>query len=401
MKIGVIKEGKVPVDHRVPFSPEEAFQLNQFEGVESVLVQNSKVRAYKTKDYTNKGLKVVEDISSCDVLFGVKEVPIKDLIENKTYFFFSHTIKAQPYNRDLLRAVLEKNITLLDYECLTKKDGQRVVAFGRYAGIVGAYNALITYGKKFNLYNLKPANECLDMNEMEGEYQNLKLPAIKIALTGGGRVSKGAMEVLDTAGIQKVSVEDYLTKTFDKAVYTQLEVGDYNKTKDGSDFVAESFYQNPKKFETDFARFLPITDMLISGSFWNPDSPRLFTREDIASADFNIKVISDITCDIKGSIPSTIRPSTIDDPIYDYDHVTDEEAPLFENKERITVMGVDNLPCELPRNASDDFGKDLLKNVVPAFFDSDKDGVLERATIAKEGKLTPKYAYLQDYVDGK
>ena len=401
MKIGIIKEGKVPVDHRVPFSPKEASVLNSLEGIEEVLVEESKVRAYTSEDYTEKGLKLVQDISGCDVLFGVKEVPIKDLIEDKTYFFFSHTIKAQPYNRDLLRAVLEKNITLLDYECLTKKDGQRVVAFGRYAGIVGAYNGLITYGKKFNLYDLKPANKCLDMAEMQGEYTKLKLPNIKIALTGGGRVSKGSMEVLDGAGIRKVSVEDYLNKSFDEPVYTQLNVADYNKKKDGSDFEVEEFYKSPELFTTNFTRFLPITDLLISGSFWDPKSPELFSREDISKSDFKIKVISDITCDIKGSIPSTIRPSTIDDPIYDYDHVTDEEAPLFADLERITVMGVDNLPCELPRNASDDFGKDLLANVVPAFFDGDKDGVLERATIAKAGKLTEKYAYLQDYVDGK
>ncbi len=399
IKIALIKEGKVPVDHRVPMSPEQAQYLNKtYDNVE-VVCQSSEIRCFSDDEYREYGIGIVEDVSDCDVLMGVKEVPMDELMEGKTYFFFSHTIKKQAYNQELLRLILKKNITLIDYECLTDVTGKRIVAFGRYAGIVGAYNGIYTYGKRYNLFDLKRANECFDMVEFQEEYAKVKLPNIKIAVTGGGRVSKGAMEVLNGMGIRRVNPEAFITAYFDEPVYTQLNGRDYNKHKDGQEFHRTEFYKTPEHYVPDFLKYARVTDLLIAGAYWNPKAPVLFHREDILKPDFEIKVIADITCDIEGSIPSTKQPTTISDPIYDYNPSDDKVEEYFSDEANITVMAVDNLPCELPRNASEDFGKELVENVLPNLIGNDQDDTILRATITTAGKLTDKYAYLQDFVD--
>ena len=401
VKIGIIKEGKVPVDHRVPFTPVAAKEVYNNFGNAEIVCQSSNVRCYEDIEYTNNGIKVVDDVSDCDVLMGVKEVPINKLIDNKTYFFFSHTTKKQPYNRKLLQAILKKNIRLIDYENLTDANGTRVVAFGRYAGIVGAYNGILTYGKRYNLFDIKPAHDCFDMAEMQNEYSKVKLPAIKIAVTGGGRVSKGAMEVLNGMKIRKVSPVEILTLDYNEPVYAQLNTRDYNTPINGTVFSQSEFYSNPKAFEGDFIKYSQVVDLLIAGAFWDPKAPVLFKVEDAIKPDFKIKVIADITCDIQGSIPSTLQPCTIDEPIYDYDPSKNKVVPPLIDEANITVMAVDNLPCELPRNASEDFGRELINNVLPHLLSDDAEEVIKRATIAENGKLTKRFSYLQDYVDGK
>ncbi|MEQ8925930.1 MAG: NAD(P)-dependent oxidoreductase [Fulvivirga sp.] len=401
LKVGILKEGKVPVDKRVPIVPFQAREImNSFPHVK-VVVQKSDIRCYNDSDYRSEEIELVDTVENCDILMGVKEVPIKNLIEGKTYLFFSHTIKEQPYNRELLREILKKNIRLIDYELLTDSEGTRVVAFGRYAGLVGAYNGILTYGKRYNLFNIRPANKCFDLEDLKTEYEKVDLPAIKIAVTGGGRVSRGAMEVLNGMRIRKVTPADYISELYDEPVYTQLNSRDYNKAKDGSEFNRGDFYNSPHLYESDFAKFSEVTDLLIAGAYWDPAAPVLFKREDILAPNFKIRVIADITCDIEGSIPSTKKPSTIDDPIYDYNPSEDKVEPALKDESNITVMAVDNLPCELPRDASVDFGKELLNNVLPHLFNKDSEGVIERATITKDGKLTDRFKYLQNYVDGK
>ncbi|QSE98601.1 NAD(P)-dependent oxidoreductase [Fulvivirga lutea] len=401
LKVGILKEGKIPVDRRVPLVPFQAREIvNTFPNVK-VVAQKSDIRCYKDDDYLNEKIEVVDNVDDCDILMGVKEVPIKNLIEGKTYLFFSHTIKEQSYNRDLLREILSKKIRLIDYELLTDSEGTRVVAFGRYAGLVGAYNGILTYGKRYNLFNIRPAHKCFDLEDLKTEYEKVNLPAIKIAVTGGGRVSRGAMEVLDGMRIRKVTPADYINELYDEPVYTQLNSRDYNKAKDGTEFNRGDFYESPHLYESDFAQFSEVTDLLIAGAYWDPAAPVLFKREDILEPNFKIKVIADITCDIEGSIPSTKKPSTIDDPIYDYNPSEDKIEAALKDESNITVMAVDNLPCELPRDASVDFGKELLNNVLPHLFNKDSEGVIERATIAKDGKLTDRFQYLQNYVDGK
>lgn len=400
LKIGVLKEGKVPQDRRVPFVPNHITKLEQNSSEINVKVQRSDIRCYSDREYESVGINLVDEISDCDILFGVKEVPISELIANKTYLFFSHTTKEQTYNRSLLKEILNKKITLIDYEGLTDNNSQRIVAFGRYAGIVGAYNGLFTYGLKFNHFKIRRANECFDLEDLKLEYSKIKLPAIKIALTGSGRVAQGALEVLDGIGIRSVSAEDYLSKEFGEPVYTQLLSHHYNSRLDESSFTNNDFYQSPQLFKSNFLKFAHQTDLLIAGAYWHPEAPVLFTKSDLLNKHFNIKVIADITCDIEGSIPTTIRSTTIDEPIYDYNPLTNKEEDAFSDKDNISVMAIDNLPNELPRNASQDFGSELINNVIPHFLNGDKEEVLARATITKDGKLTDRFKYLQAYVDG-
>lgn len=400
MKFGIIRERKNPPDRRVVLSPEECQNvLSKFPKAD-ILVESSPIRVFSDQEYTDKGLSVVNDMEVCEVLLGVKEVPIDALIPNKKYFFFSHTIKKQPYNRELLRAILDKNIELYDHEVITNAKGARLVAFGRYAGIVGAYNGFRTYGLKYNLYQLPKAESLLDQKALITELKKIKLPNIKILLTGKGRVGNGAKEILDGIGLKKVSVSEYLSDTFKEPVYCQIDASDYNKRKDGARGNKLDFFKNPGEYKSNFFRFAEVTDFYIAGHFYGDGAPYLYTREDAKQPRFKIKVVADVSCDIDGPVASTIRPSTIADPIYGYDPHSETETD-FMSENAIAVMAVDNLPCELPRDASVGFGEAFSKYVIPSFFNNDKDGVLERARMTQNGKLTERYAYLQDYVDGK
>ena len=400
VKIGIIKEGKVPIDRRVPLTPFQARQVKErFKDVELV-VQSSDIRCFSDEDYQNEDIHVVDSVDDCDILLGVKEVPIPSLLEGKTYFFFSHTIKKQPYNQKLMRELLDKKIRMVDYETLTDQSGKRIIAFGRWAGIVGAYNGVLTYGNRYNLFHLRPAHECFDLEDLKTEYRKVKLPAIKIAITGGGRVAKGSMEVMHGMGIRKVSPAEFISKEFNEPVFTQLNTRDYHIRKDGGEFSRHEFYKNPENYDSDFLKYAHAADLLIAAAYWDPHSPVLFKREDIVKNDFKIHVIADITCDIEGSIPSTKQPSTIEDPVYDYNPSDDQIEAAFTDEGNITVMAVDNLPCELPRDASESFGNELLNNVLPELLGNDSKEVIKRATITDAGDLTDRYEYLRDYAEG-
>ncbi len=399
MVIGLIKERKNPPDKRVPFTPLQVEEIRQRFSHVTVKVETSPIRCFKDKEYSDMEVPVISDMSVCDILMGIKEVPIDDLIDGKTYLIFSHTIKKQPQNRKLLQAVLKKNIRLIDYEALKDLQGNRLVAFGRYAGMVGAYNGILTYGKRFNLFSLRRAFECFDVNDLKLELRKVKLPPIKIALTGTGRVAKGAMETLDTAGVRKVGPYDFLQKKFDEPVYVQLGSADYHSRKEGGHFNREEFHTDPDKYWSRFIEFTKVTDLLLAGAFWNPKAPVLFTKEDMLSNDFKIKVIADITCDIEGSVPSTKYATTIADPIYDYDPGSDSVKPPLSNDKFVTVMSIDNLPCELPRSASEEFGRDLIDRILGPLLTTDPTHIIERGTIAANGRLTPHFEYLRDYVN--
>ncbi|MTI31857.1 NAD(P)-dependent oxidoreductase [Xanthovirga aplysinae] len=399
--IGILREGKIPIDLRVPLSPKQAKELiDKFKGVQ-VFIQSSPIRCFSDKEYKEQGLPIVQDLHDCDILLGIKEVPIPELLENKTYLFFSHTIKKQTYNRELLRTILNKKIRLIDYECLTEENGLRLIAFGRYAGIVGAINGIWAYGQKNKLFKLKRAKDCFDLEELKKESKKIKLPPIKIALTGGGRAANGAMEILNAMGICKVSPKDYLTESFAFPVYTQLRSSDYHKRKEGKEFSAQEFYQNPERYLSTFTSYTSSTDILIATAFWHPEAPALFSRESMVEKNFKLSVIADVTCDINGSIPSTKKTSSIEDPVYDYDPVNNRIMPPFSNKDFVTTMAIDNLPTELPRDASIDFGNEMLLHILPALLGHDEEGIIQRATIAENGKLTSIFSYLQDFVEGK
>jgi len=400
MKFGIIKERKNPPDRRVVFLPKKLQQFHQKYPTAEIVVESSAIRVFSDEQYKNVGIDVVENVSDCDVLFGVKEVPIDALIPNKKYFFFSHTIKKQPYNRDLLKAILHKNIQLFDHETIVKENGARLIGFGRYAGIVGAYNGFRAIGLTNETFNLPKAETLDSQQELITELKTINLKKIKILLTGNGKVAYGAKEMLDAMQIREVSVNEYLENTYSETVYCLADVLDYNKRTDGRVVDNFDFYEHPEAYEANFMRFAKVTDFFIAGHFYGDGAPYLYTRKDAKSNDFQIKYVADISCDINGPVASTIRPSTITDPIYGYNPKTEKEVN-FKDKDAIVVMAVDNLPCELPKDASEGFGEMFLENVIPAFFNNDKDGVLQRAKMTENGKLTPRFSYLQDYVDGK
>lgn len=400
MKIGIIKERKNPPDKRVVLSPKKCKELLEKYPDLELKVERSDIRTYTDDEYVNEDISVVDNVADCDVLLGVKEVPIDALIPNKKYFFFSHTIKKQSYNRKLLNAILDKNIELFDHEVLTNQKEQRVVAFGRYAGIVGAYNGIRAYGLKHQMFELPKAEHLIDQADLIRSLNSIQLPPIKIVLTGKGRVSNGAKEMLVGMHIKEVSVDEFLSQDFEVPVFVQLNVLDYNKRKDNQQLGIQDFFDNPSVYESDFTRFAKVAELYIAGHFYGDGSPFIFTRKDAKSPDFKINTVADISCDIDGPVASTIKPSTIADPIYGYNPQTESEDD-FKNEGTIAVMAVDNLPCELPRDASVGFGNQFSEHVIPAFFNGDETGILHRAQMTSNGKLTDRYAYLQDFVDGK
>ncbi len=400
MKLALTKERKSPPDQRVVLTPEISLEAIKLYPELEIVVECSNIRTINDTAYKEAGFKVTDDVSDCDLILGVKEVPIDALIPNKKYFFFSHTIKKQPYNRKLLRAILEKNIEFYDHEVITAQNNLRLIGFGYYAGVVGAYNGIRTYGLKYDLFNLPKLGELADKIALINELHKIELPPVKIVLTGTGRVGHGAKEILDAMYIKQVSVERFLNEKFDKPVYVQLDVLDYNKRKDGAIKDMYDFFDHPEEYTSDFERFTSVADMFIAGHYHNDAAPDFYTIDDTKKPEFSIRVVADISCDIGRPISSTLKASTIADPIYGYDRFEGTEID-YKDSNAIAVMAVDNLPAELPKDASDGFGEMFLEHVIPAFFDGDKNGILQRARMTQNGKLTERYKYLQDYVDGK
>ncbi|TFG78881.1 MAG: alanine dehydrogenase [Flavobacteriales bacterium] len=400
MRFGIIRERKEPPDRRVVLSPEACQKILATYKTAEICVEPSPIRTFSDSEYKAKGITVASKMEECDVLLGVKEVPIDALIPGKRYFFFSHTIKKQSYNRKLLRAILEKRIELFDHEVITDSKGIRLVAFGRYAGIVGAYNGFRALGLKQDLFELPKAESLKDLEALIAALRKVQLPNIKILLTGKGRVGNGAKEILDGMHLKKVNVEAFLHQNFQEPVYCQIDTSEYNKRKDAKRGNKQDFFKNPQDYRSNFFRFAKVTDFYIAGHFYGQGAPYLFTREDAKNPEFKIKVVADISCDVDGPVASTIRASTIADPIYGYDPITENEID-YKAPNAIAVMAVDNLPCELPRDSSNGFGNAFLKHVIPSFFNGDQDGILQRARMTQNGKLTERYRYLQDFVDGK
>ena len=400
--IGILREGKVPPDKRVPLTPKQCKLLESVYPGVKVIVQPSEFRAFKDQQYLDNGIEMNEDLSDCDILLGVKEVNITDLIPNKKFMFFSHTIKKQPYNRDLLKAVVDNNIQLIDYELLKDKLNKRIIGFGRYAGVVGCYNGFRAYGIKHGLYSLKAAHECTNRVQVEDELKKVKLPTnTRIVLSGFGRVGHGAREILNLLPVKEVSPEEFVSSEFDTPVYTHLEVEDYYARRDGAAFSKKEFYSSPDKYQSTFSKYLAKTDMYITCHYWSNKADVIITKEDLKMSHLRLSVVADISCDIDCAIACTIRPSTIDDPIYGYNPISESEDEFMKNG-IIAVMAVDNLPCELPLDASEDFGRELLKEVFPALLLNDTDNIIERGSeTTLEGKLSDQYLYLEDYLAGR
>lgn len=401
LKIGVLREGKVPPDQRVPLSPAQCREFLQKFPSASIAVQSSPIRRITDDEYRAAGIDVVDDISDCDVLLGVKEVPVDQLIPDKTYLFFSHTYKLQPYNAKLLAAVVDKRIRLIDYEMLKRPSGKRIIGFGRWAGLVGAYNGFRAYGLRSGRFELPRAIDCRDLVEMLAAAQSkIDLPAgFRIVVTGAGRVGLGAREVLDSLGLRAVHKQDFLHLDTSEPIFTHLNVEDYNARVDDGSFNMKDFVEDPTAYKSTFGPFVRRAHMYIAGHFWAEGSPLLFTRDEVAAPGWSVEVVADISCDIDGPVATTIRPSTIANPLYGYRRSTGEEC-AFDDPDGVTVMAVDNLPCELPRDASEGFGRELVEHVLPLLVEGDADGILAGASETDTtGALTPPYAYLAGYVE--
>ena len=295
MKIGILKEEKTPVDKRVALTPSQCRVIKLTYPNVTIVVQSSEIRCFSDDQYVSEGVSVVNDISDCDILIGVKEVPVESLIPEKTYFYFSHTIKEQPYNRNLLTKMIEMRINMVDYEVLKNNKGERILGFGRYAGIVGAYNGFLTYGLKYAKFSLKAANRCRDRIEMEEELKSLILSEEKIVVTGNGRVGRGILEIMKKSGVKQVSIDEFLLESFTEAVFVHLNTMDYNERIDGSRSMKSDFYAYPELYKSSFLKFAAIGDIFIAGHYYSSGSPYLFTREDMKSTAFNLKVIADIS----------------------------------------------------------------------------------------------------------
>lgn len=396
--IGIIREGKVPQDNRVPFSPKQCRAIEEKNPNMKFIIQPSPIRCFSDDEYAAQGLTLNEDLSPCSILFGVKEPIIETLIPNKTYLFFSHTKKAQAHNKKLMKAFIEKKITMIDYECLTHDDGHRIVGFGYWAGVVGAHNGLLTYGKKFKQFDLEPVYQMKNFQELKESYESFFLPPIKIAVTGTGRVSTGVLDILQYLDVTEVSIDDYLSKRFTYPVFVHLKGSDLYARKDDSTYKREDFHTNPAEYTCLFLQFTKMTDILMNGIYWDHRAPRLFELDDMQRHDFNLPVISDITCDINGSVPCNVESSTIADPVYGFDKKELQKVAPFQNTfDVVDVMAVDNLPNELPRDASKYFGGFLETYVLPDLLQNKQSGLIERATICSNGQLTPLYEYLSDY----
>ena len=397
IKLGVIREGKKPYDKRVAFTPQQCIDIKErFTGVDFI-IQPSEHRCFTDEAYRELGLTIQEDLSDCSILFGIKEVPVAELIPNKTYFFFSHTIKKQPYNRKLLQAVLEKGIRLVDYETLVWENGSRVLGFGRYAGIVGAHEGFTAWGKKTGQFDLKPAYLCHDYEEMLDQYRAIHWKPINIAVCGDGRVAHGCLEVLSKLKIREVTPEEFLTVDFNQPVYVHLVPEDFYSHKDGDAWDKADFYQNPESYVSNFKAYSRRCDLMMNAIFWNERIPRFFSKDEMKERDFRIRVIADISCDINGSIPATVKDTAIEDPVFGYHPLSETvELPYLPNT--IDVMAVSNLPCELPSDASKGFGEQLIKHVMGELLLKPNSTMIRMSTIAEEGALTTRFNYLSDYV---
>jgi len=398
LTIGLIREEKKPYDKRVALTPAQCTELLHHFPDLVILVQPSNHRCISDEEYAQVGLELTDDLSPCDILLGIKEVPLESLIPNKTYLFFSHTIKKQPHNRKLLREILKKNIRLIDYECLVWENGSRVLGFGRFAGIVGAHNAFLTWGMKFKQFDLKPAYKIADYKSLKEQYNHINLSPIRIALCGDGRVAHGCLELLEAMGIREATPYEFLNESFQVPIYVHLRPEDFYVHKDGLLWDKSDFYHNPENYISSFKPYTMVTDIMMNAIFWNERIPRFFSIEDMKNASFRIKVIADISCDVNGAIPATVKETTIEDPVFGY-HTLSEQItePYLANT--VDIMAVSNLPCELPLDASESFGNQLIKHVLGHIISKNDDSMIQRATIASQGKLTERFSYLSDYVE--
>ena len=398
--IGIVRESRND-ENRTPLVPEHIKKYKESNPNINFIIQPSNSRCFSDEEYELCGAKINENLNECSIIFGVKEIDPNILINNRTYLFFSHTFKInkqqkniEKHKKDLLLSILNKKITLIDYENIRGKNGTRCLGFGRFAGIVGCYNTLNLLLKVLGKQSLASAYKINDYERLVLNLKNLYFPKTKILVTGDGRVAKGVIELLNLTNIKAVSKKDFLEKKFDQPIFCNLETKDYVTNNSSTNFSLEHFINNPQDYSSSALQYLEETDILISAHYWDPSSPKIFENEDLKVLQ-NLKIVGDITCDINGSVPTTIRSTTIEEPNYWIERYTLKE--IDENNDGIAVMAVDNLPSELPRDSSTEFSQGIINEVLPFLLKED-DGRILNGTITTDGSFLEKYNYLNDYI---
>ena len=403
--LGVIRESRID-ESRTPLTPKHIKELkNLFSDIE-IIVQPSINRCFSDEEYYKAGAVISEKLNTSNLILGVKEIDTNKLIANKKYLFFSHTSKIQSDNsaaaqgtpgmdkKDLLKTILDKNITLIDYENIRSKNGTRYLGFGRFAGIIGCYNSLALYEDFLSNLKLPRAYEANSYSLLKDTLHEKNFPKMKILITGDGRVARGVLELLSFTNIKQVSKEDFINKDINLPVFCNLQTSDYVIENNNSNFDLQHFIKNPKEYKSVAEKYLYKTNLLISAHYWDPQSPKIFLLKDLYKFK-KLKVIGDITCDINGSIPTTLKSTSIKDPYFYFNRDTHSETERSSNT--LAIMSVDNLPSELPRDSSEEFGDGIVKEVLPYILQDDDDRI-HQATITKKGNFLSKYSYLKNYI---
>lgn len=418
--IGIRREDKNPWERRVPLTPDAVARLVQ--AGFTIVVQPSEIRAFADGQYRQAGAIVSDDLSDCGLVLAVKEVPANLIRGGTAYVFFSHTIKGQAQNMPLLRTVLDVGATLIDYEPVVGTDGQRLVHFGRFAGIAGAVDGLWGLGERLSangsdtpLLELRPAweynsvHEALDAVAAVGDQiRAIGSPArpLVIGVVGDGNVARGTHEVLDAIGAQSLSPSELLAGVADPHTIYRVTFREPDTVAPaaGGTFDLTDYRSHPGRYHSVFAQYLQQLTLLINAMYWHERSPRLATREDLEDAlggAGSLQMIADLSCDIDGGIQATVRATTPDDPVFVYNPQTGHGASGFHGP-GVAVLAVDHLPCELPRDSSQSFS-DALEPWIPELATTDfarPVAALELpdewrdAVIAHRGVLAPAYVHL-------
>ncbi len=432
--IGIRHEDKYLMERRVALIPRHVKKLIEEQGLEFI-VEESPKRIFTHQEFEQAGAKIVTDLSPADVVFGVKEMPMTFFEEGKTYIFFSHVIKGQPYNMPMLKVMMEKGVNLIDYEKVTDEMGRRLIFFGKFAGLAGMINSLWSFGQRLKVQGidtpfskLRQSHTYDSLEEVKEEIRQVGLEIaanglpeeicpLTIGFTGYGNVSVGAQEIAGLLPSMEVSPEELLTlkdrkdlpnNVIYKTVFKEWDLSQPNDAD--KEFDLQHYYGHPEEYHNVFEQYVPHLSILMNCMYWADQYPRIITNDYLkqlfSAGKPKLTVIGDVTCDPDGSIQCTHKGTEIEDPIFVYNPKTNEATMGFEG-EGILDMAVDILPSELPRESSIAFSNALIGYVkaiaaanydVP-FADLDIPGPVKRAMILHRGRLTPDFEYISEHLD--
>lgn len=432
MNIGIRREDKNQWEGRVPLIPEHIEELTAQNDLQ-VFIQPSDIRAYSDAEYRKAGAIVQEDLSPCELIMAVKEIPLDFFEKNKTYMFFSHTIKGQDYNIPIIKKMSQLEDTLIDYETITNEKGRRLIFFGRFAGLAGMMDSFWALKKRYSqegvelpIEDFKPTLEYNSLRKARKHYKKIgeqikeygfpdRISPVVVGISGYGNVSHGAQEILNLLPYEKIKAENlkefvesgnYSNHKVYKVVFKEEDM--VQKKGGNGPFKLADYFQHPEKYESQFAQYLPYLTVLINAIYWDDRYPRLITKQDtreLYSDAAKLKVIGDISCDIEGAIESTVKITDPGNPVFVYDTEKEETVDGFDGNGPV-VLAVDNLPCEISRDSSRAFS-DALMDLLPEIMDCEFEAEFENLKIARpikkaiilyHGQLTPHYYYLNQYL---